>query len=104
MLLLLAALAWRLPGCGIAAYRADGSPGPPTRPPTRWNSAPHSSSRALFVSDLSRLRLGPRPISAKLALFGLAAIVGFTDIDPFVLSIAAGGAAPLSAGAERPRS
>jgi uncharacterized membrane protein (DUF4010 family) len=32
-------------------------------------------------------------------LFGLAAIVGFADIDPFVLSIASGGAAPLSAGA-----
>ncbi|HTZ35127.1 MAG TPA: DUF4010 domain-containing protein [Stellaceae bacterium] len=28
-------------------------------------------------------------------LFGLAAIVGFTDIDPFVLSIAEGGGAPL---------
>ncbi len=32
-------------------------------------------------------------------LFGLAAIVGATDIDPFVLSIAAGGAAPLSVSA-----
>jgi uncharacterized membrane protein (DUF4010 family) len=34
-------------------------------------------------------------------LFGLAAIVGFTDIDPFVLSVAAGGAAalPTDAGA-----
>jgi len=31
-------------------------------------------------------------------LFGLAAIVGFADIDPFVLSIAAGGAAPLAGG------
>jgi uncharacterized membrane protein (DUF4010 family) len=28
-------------------------------------------------------------------LYGLAAIVGFTDIDPFVLSLASGGAAPL---------
>lgn len=28
-------------------------------------------------------------------LYGLAAVVGFTDIDPFVLSIAVGGAAPL---------
>lgn len=32
-------------------------------------------------------------------LFGLAAIVGLTDINPFVLSIAAGGAAHLPAGA-----
>src|SRR5258707_920368 len=32
-------------------------------------------------------------------LFGLAAIVGFADIDPFVLSIAAGGTAALTAGA-----
>ena len=30
-------------------------------------------------------------------LYGLAAIVGLTDIDPFVLSIASGGAAPLPA-------
>jgi uncharacterized membrane protein (DUF4010 family) len=32
-------------------------------------------------------------------LFGLAAIVGASDIDPFVLSIATGGAAPLAQGA-----
>jgi uncharacterized membrane protein (DUF4010 family) len=32
-------------------------------------------------------------------LFGLAAIVGASDIDPFVLSIATGGAAPLTQGA-----
>jgi uncharacterized membrane protein (DUF4010 family) len=32
-------------------------------------------------------------------LFGLAAIVGFTDINPFVLSIAAGGTTALPAGA-----
>jgi uncharacterized membrane protein (DUF4010 family) len=32
-------------------------------------------------------------------LFGLAAIVGASDIDPFVLSIATGGATPLAAGA-----
>jgi len=32
-------------------------------------------------------------------LFGLAAIVGATDIDPFVLSVAAGGTAPLTASA-----
>src|SRR4029077_13450707 len=32
-------------------------------------------------------------------LFGLAAIVGFADIDPFVLSIAGGGAGSLSPGA-----
>jgi uncharacterized membrane protein (DUF4010 family) len=50
---------------------------------------------ALFVavslaSTWARTRFGQD------GLFGLAAIVGFADIDPFVLSIASGGAAPLS--------
>jgi uncharacterized membrane protein (DUF4010 family) len=50
---------------------------------------------ALFVaislaSSWVRSRYGERGV------FGLATLVGATDIDPFVLSIAAGGAAPLT--------
>ena len=43
-----------------------------------------------LVSTWVRSRYGERGI------FGLAALVGATDIDPFVLNIAAGGAAPLA--------
>jgi uncharacterized membrane protein (DUF4010 family) len=53
---------------------------------------------ALFVavslaSGWVRSRFG------EAGLYGLAAIVGATDIDPFVLSVASGGAAPLPAAA-----
>jgi len=53
---------------------------------------------ALFVA-ISLVATWARSEFGQTGLFGLAAIVGFADIDPFVLSIAAGGAAPLSRGA-----
>jgi len=46
-----------------------------------------------FASTWVRSRFG------EAGLYGLAAIVGTTDIDPFVLNIASGGSAPLSVGA-----
>lgn len=39
-----------------------------------------------------------RTVFGEGGVFGLAALVGATDIDPFVLNIAAGGAAPLPVG------
>jgi len=53
---------------------------------------------ALFVA-ISLASSWARTEFGQSGLFGLAAIVGFSDIDPFVLSVAAGGAGPLSAGA-----
>jgi len=53
---------------------------------------------ALFVV-ISLASSWARAEFGQSGLFGLAAIVGFSDIDPFVLSVAAGGAAPLSAAA-----
>jgi uncharacterized membrane protein (DUF4010 family) len=53
---------------------------------------------ALFVA-VSLASAWVRTEFGEAGVYGLAAIVGFTDIDPFVLSIAAGGAAPLPASA-----
>jgi uncharacterized membrane protein (DUF4010 family) len=53
---------------------------------------------ALFVV-ISLASTWARAEFGQSGLFWLAAIVGFSDIDPFVLSVAAGGAAPLSAAA-----
>jgi uncharacterized membrane protein (DUF4010 family) len=52
---------------------------------------------ALFVA-ISLASAWLRARFGEGGLFGLAAIVGATDIDPFVLSIAAGGTASLLAG------
>jgi uncharacterized membrane protein (DUF4010 family) len=52
---------------------------------------------ALFVA-ISLASAWARSEFGEGGLFALAAIVGFADIDPFVLSIAAGGAAPLTPG------
>jgi uncharacterized membrane protein (DUF4010 family) len=49
---------------------------------------------ALFVA-ISLATTWVRTEFGEAGLYGLAAIVGAADIDPFVLSIAAGGAAPL---------
>jgi uncharacterized membrane protein (DUF4010 family) len=53
---------------------------------------------ALFVV-ISLVSTWVRTEFGQSGVFGLAAIVGASDIDPFVLSIATGGAAPLAAGA-----
>ena len=53
---------------------------------------------ALFVA-ISLASTWARSEFGQNGLFGLAAIVGFADIDPFVLSIAGGGAGSLSPGA-----
>lgn len=50
---------------------------------------------ALFVV-ISLVSAWVRGEFGERGVFGLAAIVGMTDIDPFVLNIAAGGAAPLA--------
>jgi len=80
-----------------------------------WTRAAPSATQAAAASPANPLELSAAFIFAALfvvislastwaraefgqnGLFGLAAIVGFSDIDPFVLSVAAGGAAPLSA-------
>lgn len=52
---------------------------------------------ALFVA-VSLASTWVRNRFGEAGLYGLAAIVGATDIDPFVLNIASGGSAPLSVG------
>jgi uncharacterized membrane protein (DUF4010 family) len=79
-----------------------------------WLSATRTASEAVGKPPTNPLELTAALIFATLfvvislasawvrtqfgesGLFGLAAVVGATDIDPFVLSIAAGGGAPLS--------
>ena len=99
MLLLLAALGLALAGlwyrvraAPMAAEVADPAPANPLELSAAFIFA------ALFVT-IALASAWARTEFGQNGLFGLAAIVGFTDIDPFVLSIAAGGAAPLSAGA-----
>jgi uncharacterized membrane protein (DUF4010 family) len=80
---------WRF--ASHAASRAasrDGAPGNPLE------LAPALVFAALFIvvslaAAWVRLRFGTRGV------YALAGIVGLTDIDPFVLSIASGGATPL---------
>ena len=99
MLLLLAALGLALAGlwyrvrtAPTVAGVADPAPANPLELSAAFIFA------ALFVT-IALASAWARTEFGQNGLFGLAAIVGFTDIDPFVLSIAAGGAAPLSAGA-----
>lgn len=87
--LVLAALWWFATRKAAQAGSVDGTPGNPLE------LAPALIFAALFVAvslatSWARLRFGATGV------YGLAAIVGLTDIDPFVLSIASGGAAPLS--------
>jgi uncharacterized membrane protein (DUF4010 family) len=90
--------------CGMVlagAWYWTGSAASGTRPVTDAPSNPLELTAALVFAVLFvivslasawvRLRFGAA------GLYGLAAIVGMTDIDPFVLSIASGGAAPLPA-------
>ena len=99
MLLLLAALGLALAGLWYRVRTAPmvaGVANPAPANPLELSAA--FIFAALFVT-ISLASAWARTEFGQNGLFGLAAIVGFTDIDPFVLSIAAGGAAPLSAGA-----
>ncbi len=90
--LALAGLWYRLRAAPPATQAATASPTNPLELSAAFIFA------ALFVV-ISVASTWARAEFGESGLFGLAAIVGFSDIDPFVLSVAAGGAAPLSASA-----
>ena len=77
-----------------AAAPASPDPAPPANP---LELSAAFIFAALFVV-ISLVSTWVRATFGAGGLFGLAAVVGFTDIDPFVLNIAAGGAAPLPDG------
>ena len=89
--LAIAGLWYRLRAAPVAAKTAEPTPANPLELSAAFIFA------ALFVV-ISLASAWARTEFGQNGLFGLAAIVGLADIDPFVLSIAAGGAAPLSAG------
>jgi uncharacterized membrane protein (DUF4010 family) len=90
--LALAALWYRLSAAPPAAEAAAAPPANPLELSAAFIFA------ALFVA-ISLASTWARSEFGQNGLFGLAAIVGFADIDPFVLSIAGGGAGSLSPGA-----
>jgi uncharacterized membrane protein (DUF4010 family) len=87
--LTVAGLWYRLRAAPVAAKTAEPTPANPLELSAAFIFA------ALFVV-ISLASAWARTEFGQNGLFGLAAIVGLADIDPFVLSIAAGGAAPLS--------
>ncbi|HEV8680641.1 MAG TPA: DUF4010 domain-containing protein [Stellaceae bacterium] len=89
-------------GCAGLWYRARATPIEPEAVATSPANPLELTAAFIFavlfvvislVSTWARGQFGERGI------FGLAAIVGATDIDPFVVNIAAGGATPLVANA-----
>ncbi len=90
--LALAALWYRVHAAPMASGATADSPANPLELSAAFIFA------VLFVA-ISLASAWARTEFGQSGLFGLAAIVGASDIDPFVLSIATGGAAPLAAGA-----
>lgn len=96
-----ALLALALAGLALAAlwYRAHAAPTPAAAASGPLPANPLELSTAFIFAALfvvvSLASAWVRGAFGESGLFGLAAIVGFTDIDPFVLNIATGGAAPL---------
>ena len=96
-----ALLALALVGLALAAlwHRAHATPTPAAAAAGLLPANPLELSTAFIFAALfvviSLASAWVRGAFGESGLFGLAAIVGFTDIDPFVLNIAAGGAAPL---------
>src|SRR5207244_2331547 len=68
------------------------------KPPTNPLELTAALIFAIFFVVISVAAAWARTRFGERGLFALAAIVGATDIDPFVLGIAAGGTAPLPAG------
>jgi uncharacterized membrane protein (DUF4010 family) len=89
--LALAALRYRQSGAPTATQAAAGTPANPLELSAAFVFA------ALFVV-IALVSTWVRATFGEGGLFGLAAIVGASDIDPFVLNIAAGGAAPMATG------
>lgn len=87
--LTLAALWWFVSHAAVQAGPTEGTPGNPLE------LGPALVFAALFVG-ISLAASWARERFGATGLYGLAAIVGFSDIDPFVLSIASGGATRLS--------
>jgi uncharacterized membrane protein (DUF4010 family) len=90
--LVLAGLWYRARAAPVAAQAVANPPANPLELSAAFVFA------ALFVA-VSLASAWARTEFGESGLFGLAAIVGASDIDPFVLSIATGGAAPLATSA-----
>ena len=85
----LAALQYR-----VARGKSDGGPSTPPRNPLELNAAVVFAVLFVVISiatEWARSRFGAAGVDI------LAAVVGFTDIDPFVLSIAQGGTGAMQA-------
>ena len=96
ILLALALIGLALAGlCYRAGAAPESTPSAATLPANPLELTAALIFAALFVA-VSLAAVWVRTQFGEGGLFVLAAIVGATDIDPFVLSIAAGGAAPLS--------
>ena len=92
-------------GVGLAGlwYRAGAASDAPAAAAAPTPANPLELTAALIFAALfvviSLASAWARSEFGERGVFGLAALVGATDIDPFVLNIAAGGAAPLAANA-----
>jgi uncharacterized membrane protein (DUF4010 family) len=94
-------LALAAAGLGAAAlwYRAHLAPADAGAAPQSPSNPLELSAALIFAVLFVAISLASAWVRSRFGergVFGLAAIVGASDIDPFVLNIAAGGAAPLA--------
>jgi uncharacterized membrane protein (DUF4010 family) len=98
-LLTLAVIGVALAGLWYRASLVPKTPQAEPRPPSNPLELTAAFIFAAFFVVISLASVWVRSEFGERGLLGLAAIVGATDIDPFVLSVAAGGTAPLTASA-----
>ncbi|HEY8874408.1 MAG TPA: DUF4010 domain-containing protein [Stellaceae bacterium] len=98
-LLILAVLGLALAGLWYRAAAAPMAAQADANPPANPLELSAAFIFAVLFVAISLASAWARTEFGESGLFGLAAIVGASDIDPFVLSIATGGAVPLAQGA-----
>jgi uncharacterized membrane protein (DUF4010 family) len=98
-LLTLAVIGLALAGLWYRASRVPRAPRVEPKPPANPLELTAAFIFAALFVVVSLASAWVRSQFGEHGLFGLAAIVGAADIDPFVLSVAAGGTAPLAASA-----
>jgi uncharacterized membrane protein (DUF4010 family) len=96
-LLTLAVIGSALAGLWYRASLAPRAPQSEPKPPANPLELTAAFIFAALFVVISLASAWVRSEFGERGLFGLAAIVGAADIDPFVLSVAAGGTAPLTA-------